>query len=336
MKVLVSDIAKKAGVSSGTVSNALNDRKGISQRKKEMILQIANEMGYFEQREKIETKDKKIKFILLNNHGNVVGDTPFFSELIRGIEAESRILGYELIINYIDMNSNKDFSNIFNDEGNGFLVLGTELNESDLEKFVSVNRPFVFLDTSFRTSDYDFVAINNFDSVFKIVELMYKYGHRNIGIINSSFQMNNFRERKKGFIQALSDFELVFSEENELKVLPDFEGSYTGMKSFLQNSLSNNATIPTAFFSVNDNIAFGALRAINEMNQQDKISIVGFDDLPLAEFCIPPLTTVRVDKANLGKEAIQRLHYKINNIIGPSVKILQQTNIIERESLKKI
>ena len=87
MKVVISDIARKAGVSSGTVSNAINNRKGISEQKRQAILKIAREMGYFDQREIKKTESQKIKFVIMNKQGNVVGDTPFFSELIRGIEA---------------------------------------------------------------------------------------------------------------------------------------------------------------------------------------------------------------------------------------------------------
>src|SRR5574337_2110346 len=90
MKVLISDIAKKAGVSSGTVSNAINHRKGISEKKRQIILKIANDMGYFDNRDIRQPKTRKIRFVVMNKRGNVVGDTPFFFLLIRGIEMECR------------------------------------------------------------------------------------------------------------------------------------------------------------------------------------------------------------------------------------------------------
>lgn len=334
MKVLISDIAKKAGVSSGTVSNALNNRKGISQKKKEMILKIAEDMGYFLQKPNVDEANKKLRFIVLTSHGTVVGDTPFFSELIQGIEAESRILGYELIINYVDMELDVEFIDIMTQEAQGILVLGTELILEDIIKFNKIKLPIVFLDTSFRSPHFDTVAINNIDSVYNLVELIAAHGHKNVGLINSTFSINNFMERKLGFVQAVKEFDLIFHENSEIAVFPDIEGAYIGFKRYLTKKLEEE--LPTAFFAVNDNIAFGALRAVNELDLQSYISIVGFDDLPLAEFCTPSLTTIKVDKMNLGREAIQRLHYRINNKDVPSVKVLIETSLVKRNSLKII
>ncbi|MHC5374188.1 LacI family DNA-binding transcriptional regulator [Enterococcus sp. LJL120] len=336
MKVLISDIAKKAGVSSGTVSNALNNRKGISEEKKQAIIQIATDMGYFRQKENRESRELKIRLVILNNQRNVVGDTPFFSELIRGIEMECRSLGYELSINHVDMGADDDLADVLNQEASGVLVLGTELEKDDLEKFSQLNKPVVFLDTVFRTQQHDFVAINNADSAYEIVELLIRNGHKKIGIINSAFQINNFRERKQGFIQAINDYGLIFYEEMEALVEPTLEGAYHDMKNFLAACLAEKATLPTAFFAVNDNIAIGAMRAIEEYGLKEELSIVGFDDIPLSEFCNPPLTTIKVDKVNLGKQGIQRLIFKIDGQTSSSLKILVGTSIVERQSVQEI
>lgn len=336
MKILISDIAKKAGVSSGTVSNALNNRKGISEEKKREILKIADELGYFKQKENQEESYSKIRFVVLNNRRNVVGDTPFFSELIRGIEVECRSQGYELAIAYTDMESTKDLENILKQEASGILVLGTELEKEDLSKFSKVKKPMVFLDTVFPTQNYDFVAINNADSAYEIVEFLINNGHKKIGIINSAFQINNFRERKQGFLQVINDSGLIFREEMEALVDPSLEGAYRDMKFFLESCLGERAELPTAFFAVNDNIAIGSMRAIAELNLSDGISVVGFDDIPLSEFCDPPLTTVKVDKLNLGKQGIQRLVSKIKSPTNYTLKILVGTSIIVRESSKDL
>lgn len=335
MKVVISDIARQAGVSSGTVSNAINNRKGISEQKRQAILKIARDMGYFDQREIKKTENQKIKFVVMNKQGNVVGDTPFFSELIRGIEMECSTLGYELVISHITLASNEDpLETIRPEAADGLLLLGTELEKKDLEAFRSISVPLVILDTIFNTQDFDFVAINNRDSAYEIVEKMIDKGHCDIGIINSTFQINNFRERKQGFLQAIQEHDLIHYEETEALVEPTLEGSYQDMKVYLESMIEHDRQLPTAFFAVNDNIAIGAMKAIKETQSSENVTIVGFDDIPLAEFCSPPLTTVKVDKVYLGRQAVRRLFEKITTEDTNHMKMLVGTTIVERESIQ--
>ena len=209
MKIKISDIAKKAGVSDGTVSNALNNRKGISNEKREYILQIAREMGYFR---KNSDQDKLIRLLIVNKQAHVVGDTPFFSELIRGIETECSGQGFELVINHVDAEilKNRRLEDILKtDQTSGILLLGTEMEVQDLNYFRNICIPLVILDTAFRDTNFDYVAINNVDGTYEIVEHLIKNGHTSIGIINSSHQINNFRERKNGYVHALNDNNLL-------------------------------------------------------------------------------------------------------------------------------
>ncbi|MHC5227922.1 LacI family DNA-binding transcriptional regulator [Enterococcus sp. LJL99] len=334
MKILISDIAEKANVSSGTVSNAINNRKGISEQKRQYILQVAKEMGYFEQKEPKKTDTQKIKFIILNKKGNVVGDTPFFSELIRGIEMECTTLGYELVISHVTLDENTMFSDAVNqDQVDGLLFLGTELEKQDLEVFREISVPIVILDTIFKSQEFDFVAINNLDSAYEIVEKMIEAKHKDIGLINSAFQINNFRERKEGFLQAIQDHGLIYYEETEALVEPTLEGSYKDMKIYLTAMLAEGREIPTAFFAVNDTIAIGAMKALKEEAPDKEIAIVGFDDIPLAEFCSPPLTTVKVDKVYLGQQAVRRLVEKISEEENHCVKMMVGTTVVERASV---
>ena len=335
MKIKISDIAKKAGVSDGTVSNALNNRKGISNEKREYILQIAREMGYFR---KNSDQDKLIRLLIVNKQAHVVGDTPFFSELIRGIETECSGQGFELVINHVDAEilKNRRLEDILKtDQTSGILLLGTEMEVQDLNYFRNICIPLVILDTAFRDTNFDYVAINNVDGTYEIVEHLIKNGHTSIGIINSSHQINNFRERKNGYVHALNDNNLLLSPENEALVEPTPEGAYLDMKAFLNSFLAEfpNEKLPTAFYAVNDNIALGAIKAFNELDLS--ISICGFDDLPICELITPALTTVHVNKQYLGKTAVSRLVQKINTPDYDIQKILIATKTIQRDSVKK-
>ena len=333
MKVLVSDIAKKAGVSSGTVSNALNNRKGISEEKREDILKIAREMGYFK---KTTKENKVLRFVILNRSAHVVGDTPFFSELIRGIETESSAQGFELLISHmtIEERHNVTVEDVLKqDLVDGIILLGTEMDVKDLAAFEHMIVPMVIVDTVFRSQDYDFVAINNIDGTYEIVSQLIQKGHQAIGIINSAYQINNFKERKHGYEQALIDHQLPVYPQYEALVEPSLDGAYTDMKAYLEDMLREGVELPTAYYAVNDNIALGAMKAFKDLKQD--ISIVGFDDLPLSGYCDPPLTTVSVDKINLGRRAVRRLVEKINEEDDHKLQILVGTKIVLRESVRE-
>lgn len=333
MKVTVHDIAERAGVSDGTVSNALNHRKGISEEKREAILKIAREMGYFK---KTAKESKSLRFVVLNKTKHIIGDTPFFSELIRGIETESSALGFDLLVSHITVDENKsvDMEEVLKqDLVDGVILLGTEMNYEDLMAFEALSIPVVIVDTVFRTQKFDFVAINNIDGTYEIVSHLIDMGHQNVGLINSAYQINNFRERKHGYEQAMSDHQLACYPQNEALVEPSLDGAYSDMKEYLKSFLSSGEPLPTAYFAVNDNIALGAMKAFKECGLE--VSIVGFDDLPLCGYCDPPLTTVQVDKINLGRKAVKRLVDKINEHDSSKLQILVGTNIVLRDSVKQ-
>ena len=336
MKVKIKDIAKRAGVSDGTVSNALNNRKGISNEKRDYILKIAKDMGYFR---KNSDENKLIRLLIINNQAHVIDDTPFFSELIRGIETECSSQGYDMVINYLnakDIRTPKLQETIKSEQTSGLLLLATEMHLTDLAYFETTPIPLVVLDTAFNNTKFDYVAINNFDGTYEMVEHLIKRGHTNIGIINSSYQIHNFKERKNGYIQALTDYNIIISSKNETKVNPSLGGSYVDMKIYLQEFLSKHSKsqLPTAYYAVNDNIALGAIKAFNDMDLS--ISICGFDDLPISALINPALTTVHVNKRYLGKTAVSRLVEKIKNRDYDKQKVLVSTKIVERQSVKKV
>jgi len=330
MKVSVKDIAQAANVSPGSVSNALNNRKGISDEKREHILKIARQMGYF----KSQVDHKVIRLVMLKKEANILGDTPFFSELISGIEDGCSRFGYELAINQMNVTSNliKNIEDILSpSKSSGVIVLGTELSLEDLKLFQSTVTPMVILDAAYRNQEFDYVAINNVDAAYDITNHLISKGHKNIGLINSSKHINNFGERKIGFLQALYDSNLGFFPENEALVEPSLDGSYKDMKVYLQALIDDRGELPTAYFAVNDNVAIGSLRALKEM-ELSTISVVGFDNIPMCEFSDPRLTTVDVNKKCMGVTTVARLVEKIEQKDVSTKKILISTTVVKRDS----
>ena len=335
MKVTVAQIARAAKVSPGTVSNALNNRKGsLSEETRAHILRVAEELGYFKRGKRTGI----IRLIMYFRNANIIGDTPFFSELIRGIELECSAQGFQLIVNHIDSDQ------LYGEAGqrlladvsgcDGIIFLGTEMSKEDIKELGCIKLPFVIVDTAFNIQGYDYIVINNVDGVYEMIHHLMDFGHERIGLINSAYQINNFRERKIGFLQALADRGFGFQKEWEALVEPTIEGSYLDMLAYLKRCLAMGMQLPSAFFAVNDNMALGASKAFNELGLH--VSIAGFDDIPACSIAHPALTTVQVDKLFLGKSAVQRLLAKMKDPQQQVQKILVGTKLVYRDSVQRI
>lgn len=332
MKTIMQDIAKLANVSPGTVSNALNNRKGVGRSTKDTIIKIANELGYYKSSAREESK--VIRFIVYKKHGYVVSDTPFFSELIEEIEIECRNEGYELLVSHV--NYKDDLEQIVKQEKvAGVLVLATEMDETDLRLFELLNVPIVLLDNYFENSNFDYVLINNVKGSYEITKNLIENGHTEIGCIGSSKPINNFNYRYEGFKNALTEADIKIDDEFHLQLEPTIEGSYRDMKKLLSKG---TLKLPTAYFAFNDIIAFGALKAMKEYGIEvpGQVSIVGFDDMPFCEISTPKLTTVRVHSKYIGKMAVKRLIQKISEQDEIKLKIEISTELVIRESVNKL
>lgn len=329
MKVTVAQIAKEAGVSPGTVSNALNNRKGtLSEEKRKHIIDVAERLGYFKKGKRTGV----LRLVIYSRKERIVGDTPFFSELIQGFELGASSKEYLLNISYINSAQQEEIEDLDDaSKCDGLILLGTEMQLEDVTKFENFKIPYVIVDNAYIRQKCDFVAINNRDGLYEITSYVIHKGHEKIGLINSINQISNFKERRLGFAQALMDHNIEFVPEYESFVTPTIDDSYIDFKKYLQALIDQNEELPTAFVAVNDNIALGALRAINEMNL--KISITGFDDIPFSSMSNPPLTTVQVNKLYLGKIAVERLVEKISGDDTGTLKILVETKVIERNSV---
>lgn len=338
MKTIMQDIAKLAGVSPGTVSNALNNRKGVGQETKAKIIKIAEEMGYFSTRKKSE--ERVIRLILFKKHGYIVSDTQFFAALIEACENQCRQSGYELLISQV-INGEHDKEDILKiidqRKVDGILLLATEMDETDFENFKNIDVPMVVLDSYFETRSNDYVLINNVSGAYRATKYFIQNGHKRIGMLGSSIDINNFKYRKIGFEKAINEAEITFKNENNILLEPTLDGAYQDMKKYLEQNKEKD--FPTAFFAFNDIIALGAIKAMQEqgINVPKDVSIIGFDDIPISSLISPNMTTIRVYTNEMGSLAVKRLIDRINEEeeVVP-IKIEIDTKLIERNSVIKL
>jgi LacI family transcriptional regulator len=345
MSPRIVDIAKIAEVSPSAVSLALNNKTGVSVEVRQRIVNIAAQMGYrndFPEQSGING-NITIRLLKIAKHGHIVNDwhNAFITEYLEGIERGTKKRKYKLEVSFFDRVPIEEI--IEAQQGakvDGFIVLGTELNDHELSFFKELEKPVVFIDTYFPLSVYDCVDMDNVDGVFKAVQHFYTAGHRSIGLVKSSYETRNFKMRDFGFREAMSYFSLPVQEKFIVSVDPTFDGSMQDMNRYL----SKNKALPTAFFCMNDIISYGVIKALRsyKFSVPEDLSIIGFDNLPSSSLSEPPLTTIQVSTRRIGERALEKLSELISFIglsnTPPHVteNILISSKLITRSSVRQI
>ncbi|QQO09377.1 LacI family DNA-binding transcriptional regulator [Breznakiella homolactica] len=337
MEATIHDVAQKAGVSTTTVSFVFNNRKGVSEKTRKIVLDAAKSLGYKSNvSNNSGKKNGSICFLKIASHGHIVNPdhNVFIADYIDGIEKEARKSGFSLeILNYPVFDINAITKDLKNSRFNGVIILATELSYNEISLFTPIQTPKVFMDVTYPFCPFDFVNMDNESAVYTVVKTFLDHGHTNIGLIKSSAVTQNFKLREKYFFEALSYFGLASKKEWCFSVDSTFENSYHEMSQVLKKSPS----LPTAFFCVCDIIALGCCKAFREKGLKipQNISVIGFDDLPSCQMTEPSLSSVKVSKKDMGKTAFQILHRKLlksDNIHNEKVFI--SCDLVLRDSLQ--
>lgn len=331
-KINIKTISEITGFSVATVSNALNNKRGVSRETAERVQAVAREYGYFG-----GAKIDSINFVIYKRDGKIVSDTPFFSALIGGVESEARNAGHKTVICNLNR-QDPDFEvlrdRILNDSSSAILLLATEMQEEDIKPFETALAPVVVLDSWFEEMTFDSVLISNTDSVCNAVKGLIQRGHTKIGYLCGNVRIKNFFYREEGYRRALTSAGLTVYPQYTFALTPSMEGAYDDMMSLLENGID----LPTAFFADNDMIALGAMRAFRERGYSipDDISVIGFDDLPFGAVSYPPLSTIQVPKEEMGRTAVRRLIEIIRSNTGVKTKIQVCNTYVERGSVRDL
>lgn len=332
MKVSIRTISEITGFSPATVSNALNRKKGVNKETSDEIVRIAKQMGYSN-----ETKISRIKLVIYKRTGLIIDNSPFFSNLLEGVETECRVSGYEMTVCNLDRRSDayeQRLDEILEDKTTGVIMLGTEAMDEDFGRFKDAKCPLVILDSWCTSMDFNGVLINNADSAKNAVEYLIRKGHKQIGYLRGAFRIKAFSARANGFARGLYKHGVTNNEKFIVTLSTTMDGAYRDMLAYL----NQRPTLPTAFFADNDMIALGAMKALIEKGYRipEDISLIGFDDLSSCEISTPRLTTIRVFKQEMGQMAVRRLLdvVKDGNPIRTKTQIC--TEFVERDSVKDL
>jgi LacI family transcriptional regulator len=338
MSARIVDIAKEAEVSPSAVSLALNNKPGISSEVRQRIIGIAAHLGYRSLDQYLVNENITIRFLKIAKHGHIVNErhNAFITEYMEGIETVVKKRRFKFEVSFFNRVPVEEIVASQKDAAvDGLIVLGTELAAHELSFFSELKKPIVFIDTYFPLSIYDCIDIDNVDGVFRAVHHLYTSGHRSIGLIKSSYETRNFKMREFGFREAMEYFSMPVQEKFILNVDPAFDESIMDMK----KHLSKRASLPTAFFCMNDIIAYGSMKALRDHNYRipEDISIIGFDDLPSSSFSEPPLTSIKVSNHQIGQRALEKLAERIINPAGTMAEnILVAGTLIPRHSVGQL
>lgn len=335
----IKEIAKKAGVSKTTVSLALNGHRGVSHETRMRIIALAREMNYRVPGDRPMSSPSNGPILLarLRKHGLLLNQdqSVFIMDYIDSINKAVSAEGYQFEIFETQCSTLQGcVEEIQRRHPKGVVCIGTELDESDLEILHSCSVPFVVIDTFFDQVACDFVDMANINAVYQVINHLVSYGHVRIQMVTSSMKSGNIVLRERGFALAMAHNRLQMDEASFISVEPGFDGAYQTMKAYLDNE----PLLPEALFCYNDVAAFGVIKALKEKKYRipRDVSVVGFDDLPMAAMMEPHLTTVKIPTRRIGEKAVHVLLEKIKTkwVLEPS-SWLVQGNLVVRDSVMR-
>lgn len=335
------DIAKLANVSSSTVSRVLNydSTLSVSDETRKKVFEAAEELNYSKYKKHKANKEKKDK----NTEDLLIGisewyspteelSDPYYLSIRSGIEKacyENKIKTRTIF---------KDDNGIHLDQlsdVDGIIAIG-KYSDEEVKAFSRINNNLIFVDYSPNEKLYDSIIIDFEKAVKEVLDCFIKSGHEKIAYVGG----REYVGKNKREIVDLRQFYFkeILSEKNMYDPNLVTTGTYSVEDGYkLSYDLVQNYN-PTAIFVASDSMAVGAIRALYNLGYKipEDISIIGFDDIPTAEYLMPPLTTIRVHTEYMGRAAVEGIVSKIKGLrVIPQMTVMP-TELIKRKSVAKL
>lgn len=345
MVVTARDVARKAEVSAATVSLVFRNKPGVGSKTRQKVMEAAQELGYvYASAPNPNNKTSTLQFIIYKGGQRVIGDTPFFEGLASGIVKEAYKLGYHHMVTsyfYANQDAAEQLHALKITRSAGIILLATEMRAGDVGQFERLGVPVVLLDSWFPTISLDAIVIDNQLTSWKATEYLVNRGHRKIGYLEGNSGIRNFLERRGGYAQAMQTLvNRTFNpKELAIRIGTDEKTACDDMTTWLAARGDHNRnSLPTAFVADNDWVAAGAIRALQAAGWRvpEDVSLIGFDNLPIALQTKPKLTTMAVPKERMGAIATKRLVELIENNYNERIRIAIQPEIVQRDSVMTI
>jgi len=313
MKKTIYDIAKELKVAPSTVSKALNNSTGISEKTRKKIQAYADQVRYYPNANASKLKTKKTYSIgvIYSDVSNVGLEHSFFSSILQSFKSFVECEGYEITfvitnlanrkISYLDYCLQKGIEGVY--------IVSSVPNDPHLDELLQSNIPCVTTDIYY--NNLLTVISDNKQGAYEAVRYFHDLGHRNIGHITETHDLAAAKERYEGFIETMEKLDCPVNNDYLFTASSySYEAGYAVGEQFLTLS-----EYPSAMFVVSDIVAMGFIKALKDggLKVPDDVSVIGFDDIPFAKHFEPSLTTINQDTKVLGERAAYKLLQMMNN-----------------------
>lgn len=322
-------------MSISTVSRIMNNQGNFSEETRRKVLEIANEHL------KPGVAPSKLANISYNIVVIVPGNSDFFdndpstSADLNHLKEEFEDYGHQIHIvkHSTDLQSSPAYKLLSEEKVDAAIIFDPFVNDKVFEEFEKLGIPYLLTNGRTYKIGHNYIDYDNRKGAYNVIRYLHELGHQKIGIIAGPKQHLVNLNRLDGCKDAFRDFKMPWSDTNVLMGAFDPAHGYEAVKQLM----SEDPSI-TAIFTFNDIIAFGAMKGLAEMNIRipKDVSLVGFDDLKLSEFMVPPLTTVRRFRYDISSIIVKVLTELIMNKNIAEVQISLKTELIERESCAKV
>ena len=329
----IKKVAEHAKVSTATVSRLINKTSYISPETAKKVWTAIEELGYYPN---INARGLASGRSLLL--GLIVSDivNPFFPELVKSFEECAVEQGYEIITantNYDAARAAMRVRSLIERRVDGVAVMTSEMDQTLIDELATRGIPMVFLDIGEVRENVSSIQIDYAQGISEAVNYLLELGHRRIGFISGPLELKSARIRRSAFLKFLQQHGII--EKKELVTTGDHKIS--GGKEAM-NRLLQLEDRPTAVLASNDLTAIGALQALrnNGLRVPQDMSLIGFDDIVLAESTDPPLTTVNISRVKVAEYAFESLFELINGETEIGTERRVGTKLVIRESTARL
>jgi LacI family transcriptional regulator len=329
----IKDVAKRAGVGIATVSRALHGSPRVSAETAARVKKAIEELGY-----RPNTNAQSLASGRSQMLGLVVSDitNPFFPELVKGFEEVALDHGYDVFVastNYEPARTALCVRRMIERKVDGVAIMTSEIDPSLSDTFAKRKVPLVFLDVGEVAQGVSNVKVDYAQGIAQVVEHLLALGHSQFAFLSGPLRLKSVIERRDAFLACLQApyggrRRALLVEEGNHKVAGGFEA----MERVLER-----APATTAVIASNDLTAMGALRAIRQrgLRVPEDISVAGFDDIQMAKYTEPPLTTVKLVRTEIARLACEALLDSIRTR-GMGVEYGLSTSLVVRASTGRV
>ncbi len=329
----IEEIARLANISRSTVSRVLNNHPNVRPAVRERVLRVINEQGYAPSAaaQSLASRRTRVIGLLIPSTVSEIFSDPFFGAAIQGITEAATQSGYFVMLSMVTVDMEKGFYEriLRSRHFDGVLMLSSHIDDPILPLLRRDKVPLVLIGNHPYFQDLTWVDAEQREGAHQAVTHFISLGHRRIASITGPLYMVAGLERRDGYKQGLL--------EAGLPILPELieEGNWTQQSGYnAMQKLLRLPHPPTAVFVASDTMALGAIRAVHEAGRTipDDVATISFDDLPVATYSNPPLSTIRQPITEMGALAVKLLIDQIDHAEPRGQHIRLPTELVIRAS----